>query len=243
MRKVNHILFPYSHVVVHFVACCGYNVDRWNFAPKDGVSRQKTRPNVLLPKFVTPKEFKIQEADPGLWDINDPNTIEYWIHSGLSTCQNHDSDLSNSCRVYKKAGAETTKTRYVSNNVFKRELRNGECIKCEWLLYSPSQGSLYCFVCRLLSKKDSPFATSGFNDWKYSKSITEHENGEEHRKCMTAYLIRHNKNASIDSLLIEQHRSEQEYWHKVLTRVWKPRGDIRVWKPRGDISTFDFSTS
>ena len=172
-----------------------------------------------ISKFVTPKEFKIQEADPGLWDINDPNTIEYWIHSGPSTCQNHDSDLSNSCRVYKKAGAETTKMRYVSNNVFKRELRNGECIKREWLLYSPSQGSLYCFVCRLLSKKDSPFATSGFNDWKHSKSITEHENGEEHRKCMTAYLIRHNKNASIDSLLTEQHRSEQEYWHKVLTRV------------------------
>ena len=44
-------LFPYSRVVVHFVACCGYNVDRWSFAPKDGVSRQKTRPDVLLPVF------------------------------------------------------------------------------------------------------------------------------------------------------------------------------------------------
>ena len=42
-------LFPYSRVVVRFVACCGYNVDRCSFAPKDGVSRQKTRPNVLLP--------------------------------------------------------------------------------------------------------------------------------------------------------------------------------------------------
>ena len=46
-------MFPYSRVVVHFVACCGYNVDRWSFAPKDGVSRQKTRPNVLLPNFLT----------------------------------------------------------------------------------------------------------------------------------------------------------------------------------------------
>ena len=41
-------LFPYIRVVVRFVACCGYNVDRCSFAPKDGVSRQKTRPNVLL---------------------------------------------------------------------------------------------------------------------------------------------------------------------------------------------------
>ena len=56
------------------------------------------------------------------------------------------------------------KTWYLSNNVFKRELRNGECVKCEWQLYSPFQGRLYCFVCRLLSKKESSFATLGFND-------------------------------------------------------------------------------
>ena len=111
------------------------------------------------------------------------------------------------------------KTRYLSNSVFKRQLQNGECVKCEWLLYSPSQGCLYCFVCRLLSKKESPVATSGFNDWKHSNVIVEHENGEEDRKCMTAYLIRHKETGSVDSLLLEQHRSEQVYWHKVLTCV------------------------
>ena len=36
---------------------------------------------------------------------------------------------------------------------------------------------------------------------------------------MTAYLIRHKETGSINSLLLEQHRSEQEYWHKVLTCV------------------------
>ena len=79
------------------------------------------------------------------------------------------------------------KTWYLSNNVFKRELRNGECVKCEWQLYSPFQGRLHCFVCRLLSKKESSFATLGFNEWKYfSNVIVEHENGEEYRKCMMA---------------------------------------------------------
>ena len=38
-------LFPYPRAVVHFIACYGYNVDRWNFPPKDGVSRPKSRPN------------------------------------------------------------------------------------------------------------------------------------------------------------------------------------------------------
>ena len=61
--------------------------------------------------------------------------------------------------------------RYLSKNLFKRELRNGECVqRIILILYSPSQGCLYCFACRLLSKKQSAFATSGFNYWKYSRS-------------------------------------------------------------------------
>ena len=51
-EKSESNLFPYSRVVVRFVACCGYNVDRCSFATKDGVSRQKTRPNVLLPTYL-----------------------------------------------------------------------------------------------------------------------------------------------------------------------------------------------
>ena len=44
-------LFPYSRVMVHFIACYGYSVDRWSFPPKDGVSRQKTRPNRVYPNY------------------------------------------------------------------------------------------------------------------------------------------------------------------------------------------------
>ena len=91
-----------------------------------------------IPKSVIVKEFPIQETDPGLWNINDTNTVDYWISSGPSSCQNHDINLSNSRRVYKTAGVESMKTRYLSNNGFKHELRNGECVKREWLLYSPS---------------------------------------------------------------------------------------------------------
>ncbi|XP_069157641.1 uncharacterized protein [Procambarus clarkii] len=117
--------------------------------------------------------------------------------------------------MYKTAGAENMRERYLSNNVFKRELRNSKYVKSEWLLYSPSQGRLYGFVCHLLSKKESPFATMGFSDWKHSNVIVEHKT----RKCMTAYMIRHKETGSEDSLLLEQHHSDQEYCHKVLTRV------------------------
>ena len=58
-----------------------------------------------------------------------------------------------------------------------------------------------------------------FNDWNHSNVIVGHENGEEHRKCMMAYLIWHKETGSVDSLLLEHHCSAQAYWHKVLTHV------------------------
>src|SRR6218665_572961 len=47
----------------------------------------------------------------------------------------------------------------------------------------------------LLFKKQSAFATSGFNYWKYSNLTVDHENGVEYLKCMTAYLVRHKEAA------------------------------------------------
>ena len=76
-------------------------------------------PQEEIPKSVTVKEFAIQDTDLGLWNINNTNTVDYWIHSGLSSLQNYDSNLSNSCRVYKGAGGDNTQTRYLSNNMFK----------------------------------------------------------------------------------------------------------------------------
>ena len=67
------------------------------------------------------------------------------------------------------------KTRYLSNNVFKRELRNGGCIKRERLLYSPSHGCLFCFVCRLFPQKNLPLLHQGL----ITGSTVELENGEE----------------------------------------------------------------
>ena len=62
-------LFPYSRVVVHFVACCGYNVDRWSFPPKDGVSRQKTRPIGPNPMFKLEKLNISFSAENEKWKI------------------------------------------------------------------------------------------------------------------------------------------------------------------------------
>ena len=48
-------------------------------------------PQEEISKSVTVKEFAIQVTDAGLWNINNTNTLDYWIRSGTTSCQNHDS--------------------------------------------------------------------------------------------------------------------------------------------------------
>nr|XP_042912579.1 zinc finger MYM-type protein 5-like [Parasteatoda tepidariorum] len=171
-------------------------------------------------KELNEKKLSVQSTDPGLWNVKDLSLVDYWIRVGPSSCQNSNREFSNSCRVYETGPNNQTVNRYLTKNVFERKLRNGECIKREWLLYSPSLGKLFCFVCRLLSHKESPFSTLGFNDWKHShKVILDHENGKDHQACLREYFIKHKKCGSVDSMLIDQYCSEREKWQKILTRV------------------------
>jgi hypothetical protein len=69
--------------------------------------------------------------------------------------------------------------------MFKRQLSNGVVANREWLIYSPSQGKVCCYVCKLFSHTNLAFNTSVFNDWMHAfKAASHHENGQEHRKCM-----------------------------------------------------------
>jgi hypothetical protein len=58
--------------------------------------------------------------------------------------------------------------------MFKRQLFNGDVADRKWLIYSPSQGKAYCFVCKLFSHTDSAFNTNGFNDWKHALKAASH---------------------------------------------------------------------
>lgn len=165
------------------------------------------------------KEF---EADPALWDINRKKDVDYWIQKGPSMCQNIDSDFSKSQRIYEhkdENGMVVSRYRYVSKDVFHRVLRNGETVKREWLLYSPSTYRVYCFVCRLLSKKESTFSHFGFNDWKHLDAINKHENSDEHRKCYSSYIVRQKSVGCVDAVLDSQFHSERNYWRQVLKRI------------------------
>lgn len=141
------------------------------------------------------------------------NLIAYWIEKGPR--QNIENGFYNSLRLYNENDA--VKERYLTLNAFKRCLPNGEKVDRTWLIYSPLQGKVYCFACRLFSTSDSPFSKSGFNDWKHvHELLREHENSLDHRKSMLVYLERQKNINCVDSELIKQFQNERTYWRYVL---------------------------
>ncbi len=92
----------------------------------------------------------------------------------------------------------------------------------DWLLYSPSKGCVFCFVCLLFGKGEnaSKFASCGFNGWKHSvERVAEHEASEAHRKSMIMWINRTTEKGQIVFGLHQQFASECQYWTEVLKRV------------------------
>jgi len=78
--------------------------------------------------------------DPAHWEINS-DLISYFSEN--IPIQNVDADLTVSARHFGK------KTIYFRKEYFSRALGNGECVNRDWLIYSPSTGSVYCYVCKI----------------------------------------------------------------------------------------------
>lgn len=97
----------------------------------------------------------------------------------------------------------------------------------EWLLYSPSKGTVFCFACRLfgdrINQQSHPMPSSndaGYCDWEHANErLTEHEGSESHRKAMLAYIMHAADEGQIDSELKKSFDSQCEYWTEVLRRV------------------------
>lgn len=174
----------------------------------------------LLPNLHSPTTYS---TDPCLWAPIDNDLRDYWVTNGPAKCNNRSGsasgDYAASVRMYDEGGKKRERSFYPS--LFQRQLCNGEFVNREWLLYSPSKGSVYCFVCRLFSTKESKFSSGcGYSDWKHAATrIAEHETSPEHNKCMLTYCSRHKKAGRLDTAMTIQFENEQKYWRNVLQRI------------------------
>lgn len=82
------------------------------------------------------------------------------------------------------------KNRSFSNSYYTKKLSNDETVKRDWLVYSKSNDSVYCFYCKLFNVDVTPFNNkTGYNDWQHlSRSIERHEKSAGHlmsvKKCL-----------------------------------------------------------
>jgi hypothetical protein len=125
--------------------------------------------------------------DPGKW-IHVSNALrDYWIERGPDSCQNNDGYFENSARIDGWINGK------LPQNIFNKKLHNGENVIRHWLLYSPSKGTLLCFVCTLLSSSDSTWGSvsNGFCDWKHVyERVKIHESSKTHIDAMQSNVVR-----------------------------------------------------
>ena len=158
------------------------------------------------------KETENQSSnDLAKWNsLSDEDRI-YWIDKGPSDCQHWNDNFAKSKCIFKN------RNRYCSKGIFQGEKANGEKFNREWLVYSPSTGYDFCFVCNIFSSSSGALVTHGFSDWKNTNLIQSHENSMEHRNSLLTYLTRKHS-ANLNSKLSEQTQIEKEYWKQLLQR-------------------------
>lgn len=151
--------------------------------------------------------------DPATGPISDSTRDYIALHGWI---QNEKADFTSSRKLYSDGSM-----RYLSKNVFKRKLLNGEEVHRPWLVFSESKGSLFCVACLLFSTNDSIFNDSdGFSDWKHSvERILIHENSRFHKQSVADLKQRANKCGQINEKLTSEFEKETAYWRNVLRRV------------------------
>ncbi|XP_041860484.1 zinc finger MYM-type protein 1-like [Melanotaenia boesemani] len=106
---------------------------------------------------------------------------------------------------------------------FMKTLVSGEKIVRSWLIYSIKNNSLFCFCCKLFSKRNINFTSSGITNWKHASAyLTSHENSPEHLNCMKAWKelsVRLRRGESIDKQEMTLLEAERMRWRAVLTRL------------------------
>lgn len=160
--------------------------------------------------------------DPAEWEIN-ADLIAYYAENIPS--QNLKSDLSLKGRQFGE------KIRYVRKEYFIRKLANGEIVSRDWLIYSPSTGKVFCYICKVFVGCNTGCASSysappprnqfitGFDDWKnVIARITSHEKSKDHFVALST-MIQYKKSTRIDAELQKENEKSCKYWTEVLKRV------------------------
>ncbi|XP_068216216.1 uncharacterized protein [Palaemon carinicauda] len=162
--------------------------------------------------------------DIGIWpSIISEQMREYWLKRGVSTVKHCDEKLFST--HLKQQTRKDGNPRMCTLGLFRHQNHNGEVIIRNWLCFSPSQGCVYCFTCRLMSLEteksvSSLLSSTGFCDWKHShERLRNYEQSAGHIKATVAFNRRLKAIGRVDIELTQQVEHLEQYWRLVLKRV------------------------
>jgi len=130
--------------------------------------------------------------DIGLWPTIIPEKMrDFWVKKGISTIQHCEEELFAQHSVQQSRTGRNI-PRICSSSLFRRQNHNGEVVNRNWLCFSPGNGRVFCFTCRLMCsdalQSQSLLIGSGFCNWKHANErIRSHEQSKEHIDAMIAY--------------------------------------------------------
>ena len=184
-----------------------------NFKPTNTVASSNDRSIGTTAAGAAARSFN---PDPAEWTLS-AELVDNFIQN--PPCQDRNADFSYTARVY------PDKTRYFRREHFQRKLTNGKMVNRDWMLFSPSNGKLYCYVCKLLCPDGDDHESHhsnfriGFNDWKNASArLASHERGTAHILAIKKSLEM-KVTDRIHTSFEQRYLHEEAYWTNVLKRI------------------------
>jgi len=217
-RKVTEFMTPVPHSDSHPSTSSVTELE-------DAVSEVNTEEQIETSTDISDSADKvgvidISTTDVGLWpDKPTRELIDRWAVRGSAELQNLNDDLfaQKSVRVH---ACNESSARICTSQMFYRRSKNGEIVDRSWLCFSPSEGTVYCYVCKLMSTSSSRLTRGGYSDWYHvSSRLRDHEQSKSHVEATLALVRRAQELGRIQCDLAKQMTEEVKYWRSVLKRV------------------------
>lgn len=114
--------------------------------------------------------------------------------------------------------------RKFSEKYYNRQLPNGEEIIRDWLLYSISNDSVFCFCCKIFGKSQTSLSDLvGFSDWRHlSLTLRRHETSINHNENIKSWINLNSilkTNTAINHIQLRLLDVEKKHWYEVIERI------------------------
>ncbi|XP_063806839.1 zinc finger MYM-type protein 1-like [Pseudophryne corroboree] len=152
-------------------------------------------------------------SDPATWIKCDDNLRQILVEHGPEQVQLF------------KFPKDANKRRFLTNH-YKRRLPNGDLRHRQWLQYSISNDSVFCFCCKLFGNYTNPpssLSDKGSKDWKNITAIlSQHERSNAHLVNFQNWKeleIRLKNKKTIDEEHMRIIKQKEKYWQQILERL------------------------